>query len=66
MKTLLQIIEQKSNYTLNLGLKFWWWALETATHRGSLIETKKVTFHATNLMNTLTDCQKFRIPTVTI
>jgi hypothetical protein len=33
MKTLLQVIEQKSNYTSNLGLKFWWWALETIIHR---------------------------------
>jgi hypothetical protein len=33
MKTLLQVIEQKSNFTSNLGLKFWWWALETIIHR---------------------------------
>ncbi len=33
MKTLLQVIEQKSNYTSNLGLKFSWWALETIIHR---------------------------------
>jgi hypothetical protein len=33
MKSLLQIIEQKSNYTSNLGLKFWWWSLEAIIHR---------------------------------
>ncbi len=33
MKTLLQFFEQRSNYTSNLGLKFWWWALETIIHR---------------------------------
>jgi hypothetical protein len=33
MKTLLQIIEQKSNYASNLGVIFWWWALETIIHR---------------------------------
>jgi hypothetical protein len=33
MKTLLQVFEQKSNYTSNLGLKFWWWALETIIHQ---------------------------------
>jgi hypothetical protein len=31
-KTLLRIIEQKSNNTSNLGLKFWLWALETIIH----------------------------------
>ncbi len=30
---LLQVIEQKSNYTSNFGLKFWWWAIETIIHR---------------------------------
>ncbi len=33
MKTLLQVIEQKSNYISNSGLKFWWWAIETKIHR---------------------------------
>jgi hypothetical protein len=33
MKTLLQVIDQKSHNTSNLGLKFWWWALETITHQ---------------------------------
>jgi hypothetical protein len=34
METLLQVIEQKNNYTSNLGLKFWWWALETIISHG--------------------------------
>jgi Na+-transporting NADH:ubiquinone oxidoreductase subunit NqrF len=33
MKTLLHFFDQMSNYTSNLGLKFWWWALETIIHR---------------------------------
>jgi hypothetical protein len=33
METLLQVIDQKSHNTLNLGLKFWWWALETIINR---------------------------------
>ncbi len=38
MKAFLQVIEQKSTYTSNLGLKFWWWALETIIHRFYLQE----------------------------
>jgi hypothetical protein len=38
--------EQMSHDTSNLGLKFWWWALETITHRiyphEGLIKTGKV------------------------
>jgi hypothetical protein len=33
MKTLLQTFDQLSNYTSNLGLKFWLWPLETIIHR---------------------------------
>ncbi len=33
MKTLLHFFDRKSNFTSNLGLKFWWWALETIIHR---------------------------------
>jgi hypothetical protein len=33
MKTLLHFFDRMSNFTSNLGLKFWWWALETIIHR---------------------------------
>ncbi len=33
MKTLLQTFDRMSNYTSNLGLKFWLWPLETIIHR---------------------------------
>jgi hypothetical protein len=33
MKTLFHFFDQKSHNTSNLRLKFWWWALETITHR---------------------------------
>jgi hypothetical protein len=33
MKTLLHFFDQMSNFTSNLGLKFWWWALETIIYR---------------------------------
>jgi hypothetical protein len=33
MKTLLQTFDQLSNFTSNLGLKFWLWPLETIIHR---------------------------------
>jgi hypothetical protein len=55
MKTLLQVIDQKSNNTWNLGLKFWWWALETITHRfyseGFLSKQKKLYFTRPNDYN---------------
>ncbi len=54
MKTLLWIIEQKSNYTSNLGLKFWWWALETIIHRfyseGFWSKQKKLHFTRPNIL----------------
>jgi hypothetical protein len=33
MKILLHFFDKMSNSTWNLGLKFWWWALETIIHR---------------------------------
>ncbi len=33
MKTLLQTFDRMSNYTSNLGLKFWLWPFETIIHR---------------------------------
>jgi hypothetical protein len=52
MKTLLPIIEQLSNYTSNLGLKFWLWAFETIIHRfyseGFGLKQKKLHFTRPN------------------
>ncbi len=33
MKTFLHFFDRMSNFTSNLGLKFWLWALETIIHR---------------------------------
>ncbi len=33
METLLHFFDRMSNFTSNLRLKFWWWALETIFHR---------------------------------
>jgi hypothetical protein len=40
MRTLLHFIEQKSHNASNLGLKFWWWALETITHDSTFYKQK--------------------------
>ncbi len=46
MKTLFWIIEQKSNYTSNLGLKFRMWALETIIYRFYSKGFENKIFHA--------------------
>jgi hypothetical protein len=49
MKALLHFIEQKSYNTSNLGMKFWWWALETKVHRFRSFDRNKKKLYFTRL-----------------